>query len=352
MRWIELLFGDIGQARTTGVHALASVMVSFSLFSGAVMSGEIKQTRDESTGWAVYELSQGETTIKVVPSAGANVQSIMHRGAEYLHQPAELKRLPGVGHGNPILYPTPNRINGGAFSFEGQRYVFKEGGGIHIHGLVHSADFDVESMETDVRSASVTCRLKFEPDTEHYQLFPFKHDFRMKVTVREGVVRWEYEVDNHSSGRNLPFGVALHPYIIYQKSRKETLLTAPAETLMESIRQLPTGKLLSLDGHKLDAREPVSLEGFHSDDVFIGMTPNNPAKVEFRDVGRSITFKASSDFTHLVVWTPDRPYMGIENQTCSTDAHNLASQGMNEVAHLQICPPGEKRKGHVEYVIE
>jgi aldose 1-epimerase len=118
---------------------------------------------------------------------------------------------------------------------------------------------------------------------------------------------------------------------------------------MESMDQLPSGKLLALDGHPLDARQPRSLEGFNSDDVFFGMQPDKPAKVEFRDVDRAITFVASKEFTHLVVWTPGRGYFGIENQTCSTDAHNLAAQGMDAVAHLQVCPPGEKRNGTVEY---
>ena len=285
----------------------------------------------------------------VVPAAGANVQSVKHAGAEYFHQPEDLSKLPGVRCGNPILYPTPNRIKGGSFDFEGKTYVFKEGPGNHIHGLVNSAKFDVESTSVEPDSASITCVIHFEPGTKHGDTFPWDHRFRMKVTVREGVVRWDYEVDNDKSGRNLPFGVALHPYIKYQNSRADTYLQVPAKSLMESVSQLPTGKLLSLDGHRLDARKPVSLAGFQSDDVFLGMVPSRPAKVEFREVGRSITFKASKEFTHLVVWTPDRPYMGIENQTCSTDAHNLTTQGMADVAHLQICPANEKRSGWVEY---
>jgi aldose 1-epimerase len=321
--------------------------------ASGLMAGEITIEKDTSTGWAVYTLAQGDTTIQVVPAAGANVKSILHNGAEYFHQPTELKDLPGVGHGNPILYPTPNRIKGASFDFEGKTYDFPKGGsGNHIHGLVHSEAFEVESTQVETDFASITCRLNFEPGTRQYEIFPWTHTFRMKTTVRDGSVRWDYEVDNDKSGRNLPFGVAFHPYIVYQNSRKATFLRVPATALMESFSQLPSGKLLELERHPLDARTFTSLEGFNSDDVFIGIVPENSAKVEFRDVNRSITFKASKEFTHLVVWTPDRPYMGIENQTCSTDAHNLDSSGAGEVAHLQICPPGEKRSGTVEYVLD
>jgi aldose 1-epimerase len=140
--------------------------------------------------------------------------------------------------------------------------------------------------------------------------------------------------------------------VIYQNSREDTFLHVPATHLMDAANQLPSGKLLQLDGHPLDARRPRSLEGYRADDVFFGMRPDRPARVEFRDVGRSITFHATEDFTHLVVWTPDAPYFGIENQTCSTDAHNLATQCHGEVAHLQVCPSGKKMTGSVEYRFE
>jgi len=316
------------------------------------VAGGLATHRDADTGWDVYVLTQGDTVATFVPAAGANVQSVTFKGVECFHQPESLSKLPGVRCGNPILYPTPNRIKGGSFEFEGEKYVFSEGPGNHIHGLVNDAAFSFESSSVDKSSVTVTAAIRFDAESKRGKLFPWDHTFRMKVTVRDGSVRWDYEVDNNDSGKNLPFGVAFHPYIKYHGSRKDTYLHVPAKNMMESFNQLPTGKLLKLAGHKLDARKPTSLEGFNSDDVFFGMVPKQPAKVEFRNVARSITFNASKEFTHLVVWTPDRPYMGIENQTCSTDAHNLASQGMNDVAHLQICPPGEKRTGWVEYAFE
>jgi aldose 1-epimerase len=332
------------------MRILTSIL--FLAMTAASYGGGLTVNKDKKTGWNVYVLSQGDTVATFVPAAGANVQSVVHQGVEYFHQPEELSNLPGVRCGNPVLYPTPNRIKGGSFEFEGKKYVFREGSGNHIHGLVNGTAFSAESTHVTDDSVSVTAAIRFDDKSKRGQLFPWEHTFRLKVTVRDGSVRWDYEVDNDASGRNLPFGVALHPYLKYHGSRKNTYLHVPAQSLMESSQQLPSGKLVNLKGHKLDARKPVSLEGYHSDDVFFGMVPEEPAKVEFRNVDRSVTFRASKEFTHLVVWTPDRPYMGIENQTCSTDAHNLAAKGMNNVAHLQICPPGERRQGWVEYDFE
>lgn len=326
-------------------------VLSVVLFSPkSISAGEITSRVDEATGWPVYTLVQGETTVRVVPDAGANAFSLVHEGVEYFRVPKELKRLPGVGFGNPILYPMPNRVRGASFTFEGKVFEFpKNGRGHFIHGLVHSESFSVDSRVEEKDFTSITCSLRFAPGRRAFQYFPIAHVFRVTISVRDDCVRWTYEIDNSEGKSNLPFGVGFHPYVIYQASREQTFLRVPATHWMESNQQLPSGDLRTLDGHPLDARKFRSLEGFNADDVFFGMTPDQPARIEFRDVGRSITFRASKDFTHLVVWTPNRPYFGIENQTCSTDAHNLTSEGKGDAAHLQICPPGEKLTGFVEY---
>ena len=120
---------------------------------------------------------------------------------------------------------------------------------------------------------------------------------------------------------------------------------------MESEKQLPSGKLIPSKDLDFPLNKPMSLEGTSFDDVFWGMTPDNPTTIEFRDAKRRVTLSTSPEFTHLVVWTPDRPYFGIESQTCSTDAHNLHDAGKTEQSHLQICEPGKKMSGWVEYTI-
>lgn len=329
------------------------VLLLLAMTHASVVAGELATVKDDATGWMIYTLRQGDTQVRVVPEAGANAYSIRNRDVEYLRVPTELSKLRGVSFGNPILYPTPNRIHAAKFTFDGKTYEFPPNGrGNFIHGLVHSEPFQVIAVAADADSAQITCELTFQPGGRPYELFPWNHMFRMTIRVAEGSVRWTYEVDNHPDGRNLPFGVAFHPYFLYQESRAQTFLQVPATHLMQSTRQLPSGKLLELDGQPLDARQPTSLDGYQADDVFFGMRPERPVRVEFRDVRRSVVFQTSPEFTHVVVYTPDRPFFCVENQTCSTDAHNLAAQGNNDVAHLQICPPGMKKSGSVEFRFE
>ena len=329
-----------------------SLLLFVALTPSCLHAGTLATSQDTNTGWKIYTLRQGETQVRVAPAAGANGYSLEHQGIEYLRVPEDLTRLRGVSFGTPILYPMPNRVRGAKFTFAGQTYEFPPNGrGNFIHGLVHSEPFEVVAADTDKDSAQLTCALKFQPGGRPYKLFPWRHVFRVTIRVRDGSVRWTYEVVNPKDGRDLPFGVALHPYFVYQNSRAQTFLQVPATHLMESTRQLPSGRLLELTGQALDARQPRSLDGYSADDVFFGMRPGQPAHVDFRDVDRRLTFKASPEFTHLVVYTPDRPFFCIENQTCSTDAHNLTAQGKRDVAHLQICPPGTVMSGFVEYRI-
>lgn len=315
-------------------------------------AGELKVNRDEHTQTTTYRLSQGETAIEVAPEAGANVFSLQVSGVEYFRRPNDLRQLPGVGYGNPILYPMPNRVRGAEFTFDGQQYPFPANAGKNfIHGLVHSRAWKVAQIESKRDSVSLAMTLDFEPGTELYKLFPFEHRLQVTVRVHSNGVRWTYFVIN-TGERPVPFGFAFHPYFVYQGNRRDTYLKVPATHLMEATDQLPSGELLELDQHPLDAREPKSLEGFRADDVYFGMQTGQPAEVEFRDRGRRVTFRASEEFTHLVVYTPDQPFFCIENQTCATDAHNLHAAGKQAAAHLQLCAPGETKSGWVEYQIE
>ncbi len=195
--------------------------------------------------------------------------------------------------------------------------------------------------------------MPFQPGSELFKLFPLAHTLSLNIEALDNGVRWTYSVDNTKGGKPVPFGFAIHPYILYQGPREKTYITIPTTNLMESEKLLPTGKLLDLAGSKYDARQPKSLEGFLSDDVYFGMKSSAPTIIDFRQPRIKITLKASEDFTHLVLYTPkDEPWFCVENQTCSTDAHNLFARGLKKESHLQVVEPGKVASGHVEMRFE
>ena len=321
---------------------------------------DIQAHRDIETGWKVYALTVDDTTVRIVPEAGCNVGSIEVAGEEFLLQPPSLIQQQGTKFGVPILYPTPNRVRDGHYTFDGRDYRFTPNKGPNfIHGLVHSTAWTVvEARELIDRRGNVEpaceleCELPFLPGSPRYELFPHPHVLRLVIRVSSKRVRWTYTVDNSSGTTRIPFGFGIHTYFRYQGPRASTYLTLPATDWMEAIDLLPTGKLIDVAKTPFDLRKARSLEGLFADDVFFGIDPKTPTLIEHRAVGSTLSINVSDDFTHAVVFSPpDKEAFCVENQTCSTDAHNLYANGLTRAAHLLIVEPGEVHSGHIEYQI-
>jgi aldose 1-epimerase len=333
-----------------------AVFLGFGLASlGSAASseaGEVQQMKDQETGWMVYTACAGKTCVSVVPQAGCNVFSIVHDGQEMLKKPKSLKDLPGFMYGNPVCYPTPNRVANAEFLFEGKTYKFPANNGKNfLHGLVHSAAWEYLGAEASATETTLHNRIVFKEGTEWFKLFPFAHTFKLAITVKEGAVKFTYTVENTGTGP-VPFGLAFHPWFLYQGSRAQTFLQVPAKHIYEvsdpsPTGLIPTGKLLDLEGNPHDLRTARTLEDFVIDDVFEGMTPEKPAVIDFREVHLKLTLPASADFTHMVVYTPKEPWFCVENQTCSTDAINL--QPKLKEANLIVVAPGKSHTGTAEF---
>jgi aldose 1-epimerase len=335
------------------IAARILLLSSLLLLPFVARAADMAISGDPETGWPVLSIKQGDTLVKLEPNAGANVFSISYKGTELIKSPKSLKELPGFSYGVPVLYPSPNRVRDGVFTFHDRQYKFTPNNeGNFLHGLVHSAAWQSNALNLG-GTGKVSLNLPFGPGSELFKSFPFAHTLRLDIEALDNGVRWTYTVDNSKGDKPVPFGFAIHPWILYQGPREKTFITIPATHLMESEKLLPTGKLLDLAGSKYDAREPKSLEGFLSDDVYYGMKSSQPAVIDFRQPRLKITLKASDDFTHLVLYTPkDQPWFCVENQTCSTDAHNLFAKGLKKESHLQVVEPGKTASGHVEMRFE
>ncbi len=310
---------------------------------------------DPETQWKIYQLAyknpqvpQKSVVARIVPEAGSNLISLEVNGVEILHKPPKISQAPGVGFGIPILYPTPNRVRDSRFTFDGQAFEFRPNDRTNfIHGLVHRAVWKAEPPTATPVSASLKTYLDFDESFPSFSLFPFRGRLSLTFTLAQDGIALRFEVENRDR-RRLPFGFGVHPNFKILGEREETFIRVPAKSHMQAEALLPNGKLESLDGTPFDIRQFTSLRDLALDDVYWGMEPNNPAVYECRDKQIRVTLQASEIFTHAVVYTPERrPYFCIENQTCSTDAHNLHGRGLEKEAHLVILNPGQRAGGTV-----
>jgi len=307
---------------------------------------------DSETGQKVIVLERGGASplvARIAPQSGANLYSLQYEGRELLHVPQSLDKLPGFRYGTPVLYPTPNRVAGGKFTFEGRSFDFGlNDGDRFLHGLVHSVPWEYDQPKADERGASVLTYLDFSPGGPLHRLFGFDHRLSLKFTVDSLGVRFDYAVENRDS-LSLPYGIALHPYFIYLGAREETYLTVPARGHMQAVNLMPTGVVEPLEAGPYDLSGGRPLSELDLDDVYIGMVPEKPAFIEYRDAGVKITLKASARFTHMVVYTQQPSFFCVENQTCSTDAHNFYARGLKDVSHLLLVPPGGTDTGWIHF---
>ncbi|MGH9426152.1 MAG: aldose 1-epimerase, partial [Terriglobia bacterium] len=316
--------------------------------------------RDSKTGWSIGVLKYADPAdakrnleARIVAEAGSNLYSLKMGGTELLVQPAEWGTTPSLRYGFPVLFPTPNRVRDSKFTFDGQTYAFRANERTHfIHGLVHKLAWKAGAASSDSTSASIKTTLAWDSSQPDFKLFPIKHQLSLRFTLDARGVKLAFTVDNQDTQR-MPFGIAFHPWFQILGSRTETYLRVPAQKHMEAEGLLPTGKLEDLAGTPYDLREPVSLELLKLDDVYWGLSPERIPGYEARDKGLKVSLGASPEFTHMVVYTPPgKPFFCMENQTCSTDAHNLYAKGLEKEAHLLVADKGKKATGWVYVGVE
>ena len=203
-----------------------------------------------------------------------------------------------------------------------------------------------------VDAARLQTWLEFREGQAVFEGFPFVHRLGLEFTLTERGIRIEYELKNEGN-EEIPFGFGLHPYFSKLGGEDGTFVMLPAEAVMDTTADLlPTGRLIEVAGTIYDLRQPIAIGALDLDHVFTGIPPGTHARIEHRTLGISVTLEASSEFSHLVLYSPrGESYFCIENQTCSTDAHNLFDRGFVRESGLTTLAAGATHRGGVSYSI-
>jgi aldose 1-epimerase len=298
------------------------------------------------------ESGERRSGAKIAPGAGSNLFGLEFEGQEYLVGAIEHEGN-SMLLGTPVLYPSPNRVRNARFVFEGQVFEFEANEGTNfLHGLVQRVPWQHATPFITSDGVSVKTSITFEPGKEIYDLFPIRNRLEITYTLMADGIRLDFQVINLDSEKRLPFGLGIHPFFNVIGPRERIKLQVPAEKWMEAVDLLPTGELVDLQEGPADMREPTPLSDVDLDDVFYGMAPEKPQVIYYETLGKKLTLKASAFFTHTCIFSPPHyPFFCVENQSCSTDAHNLYDQGLKEAAHLAVLNPGESLVSWVEITL-
>lgn len=287
---------------------------------------------------------------------------------ELIHQDPHLfEDAKPTRSGNPILFPFPNRINHGQYTWGGKSYQLEltgDAGKTAIHGFACRSPWKVLETGADAQGAFLTGEFLLSrdapADAPHWPAEARLHlTYRLEHRNGKSVLRLEADVDSpsrdpqggfHPGDAELPFGLGYHPYFtIPQGSGAE--LQVPAGALWELDACIPTGHKLPLD----QARDLSAFRAFEEvrvDDVLTNLPVMGPrmtgsreealhlrGEIRYPEKG-TLEIWCDDNFREVVVYTPpSRDSFCIEPYTCPTNAINMPGAGKSE--GWLTLPPGQ-----------
>lgn len=253
------------------------------------------------------------------------------------------------GHGIPLLFPFPNRIREGRFTWNDREYHLPESKvaydrtGNAIHGFCLDRPWRV----VDSGESFVTGQFQLSKDAaDRLELWPADFRITVRYEIKGATLECRVRIENPGE-QLLPWGFGTHPYFRLPLSAgsepQHCLVQVPASREWVLHNCLPSGEQNDVPAEK-DFRDGAYYGITHLDDVLTGLEgPSGAAFFETvimdENAGLQIAQRFSRDFREAVVFTPpDRDAVCIEPYTCVTDAVNLQQQGID--AGWQTLDPG------------
>lgn len=257
-----------------------------------------------------------------------------------------------VSHsGIPLLFPYPNRIRSGRFTWEGRDYhlpegaVAYEGNGNAIHGFCLDRPWRVTAT-SDASATGEFCLSQDAPD--RLPLWPA--DFRIAVRCSLNGPRLVTDITvTNPSDVVLPWGFGTHAYFRLplqpDSEAAQCTVQAPVSRRWELEDFIPTGRQSELGTDTL--ANPVRYGGLKLDDVLTGVAADDSGfacRITDPQAGLQVVQTCDAAFRDVVAFTPPwTTAVCLEPYTCVTDAINLHQRGVD--AGLRLLPPGESWTG-------
>lgn len=296
---------------------------------------------------------QKPMSVKIAPNMGSNLFSWIYDGNEIIYSEKEVLEQAGFT-GTYVMFPTPNRVKDFTYRWNNKQYILMKNGkkvDIH-HQLVYDQPWTHTVPEIHEAYVSVQTAITIDTSTSLFEGFPFPCTLTLEYRL------YATKVDIHYTVRNLgtetvPYGFGLHPHFSRLSGNEKTLISIPSGYYMENSEgtMIPNGRLVPVDNTPEDVRTPTPAGRLNLDHVYTNIFPDQSATVDYTSLGFKIVLHPTEEFTHIVIWTGHPKAVCIENQTCSTDAHNLYAAGFTKESHLLTVAGGATSSGMISYEI-
>lgn len=272
----------------------------------------------------MYTITNGILTV-TISEKGAELQSVMKNGKEYLYQGDE-----GWKRKAPLLFPWAGRLKDFRYSLDG---VVRQMG---QHGFARDTVMEVEDQGLDY------IIFTFKPTAENLEVYPrdfvFHHGYRLLEDKLEFVTRIE-----NKSGKEMPFGLGYHPGFKFLGGMDENFFTVTSEKELVKLGATPEGKLKTTEPEPV--KDHFDLNYMKQDDTMIIF---HSQKALFTSLDRSIELDMGT-FPYLVLWENN-----YDKFICIEVWDNLPSMPEEEEVfetrgHLVRLPAGETYTASCSY---
>ncbi len=271
-----------------------------------------------------FEHPDSGTHMVLVPEKGGCMTELTLRKKEifdgYL-TPVDLDANSGA-KGMP-LYPFPNRLAGGKFTWNGKEYSFPvndKAGPNALHGLSRELSMNITHHELHDVTAYVICSYS---ETGLHQGYPFPFTFEMAIRLDySGSLEVEMRMRNDGN-QAIPAGFGWHPYYKVDDRLQDMVMDMPpVKKVLVDEYLIPTGDKSPFDHFA----KPTAIGNFDLDTCFAVEGENGKAQLTLHGSKAKLRYwqeTGPGKFNFLQLYTPpDRQSIAIEPMTCNIDAFN------------------------------
>ncbi|MEO7111516.1 MAG: galactose mutarotase [Polyangiaceae bacterium] len=221
-------------------------------------------------------------------------RELFYLDEETLHDPAK-----NVRGGNPVLFPSPGKLEGDAYVWKDQHGTLKQ------HGFARNSVWEVLRTSMKEGGASATLRLVSSEQTRRD--FPWNFSAEYTYLLTSDSLRIDMSFTNTGEGA-MPFGAGFHPYFaVPQADKAHAHVETTATRAFDNVTK------------KTDALSPIDLT---KPEVDLHLVDHHGDCVLRLASGR-VRLKGSSEFSRWVVWTlAGKGFVCIEPWTCPGNALN------------------------------
>ncbi len=240
------------------------------------------------------------TRARIAPNRGgmATAFDVGKRSIFFLDRESFDDPTKNVRGGNPVLFPTPGKL-------ENDKWVYGSlSGALKQHGFARNLPWQVAEQRQD------TVKLLLESSDATRGAYPWDFGLTLAYSVSEGALHILAEIENRSK-TVMPFGLGFHPY--FAIAQKETFALETAATRVFDNVTKRTGPF---------AKEALVLG---DREVDLHLLDHGSMSVTFQCDNAPITIESDLMKT-WVVWTlPDRDFVCVEPWTCPGNALNTSA---------------------------